>query len=117
MTIENAKAFLASPMAPKLLGVAARGVGYALATAGVLIPQNDLVEILSSLLGMAVLIWSCYEKIHSQQKFNAAAASQEPITEKQAERIVAAGAAPSVLTPKTEVPVVGLDVSKLPSVP
>lgn len=104
MNLETVKAFLASPMAPKLLAVAARTIGTCLATIGVVVSDSALVEVLSGLLGVAVYVWSNHDKVRSQKKFNSAAASSEPMTEKEAERIVAAGAAPSVLTPKTEVP-------------
>ncbi len=105
MNLDSVKAFLASPMAGKLLAVAARTLGTVLATYGVTMSDSALVEVLSGLLGVAVYFWSNHDKVRSQQKFNTAAASAQPITEKQAEQIVAAGDAPSVLTPKTNVPI------------
>jgi hypothetical protein len=48
--------------------------------------------------------WSLWQKYRSRQKLNVALATPHTMTEKAAEAAVARGEAPSVTTPKAEIP-------------
>lgn len=68
--------------------------------------SDDQVTQLTAQIAPVLLVvaWSLYDKYHGRLKLLTAAAAPYAVTEAQVERAVAAGDAPSVLTPKRSIP-------------
>ena len=66
---------------------------------------SDVEQIVSAVMVVGAFAWSVFDKYRAHQKQLTAQAAGTPITAQQVEAAIKAGAAPSVLTPKTQIPV------------
>jgi type VI protein secretion system component VasK len=97
------------PFIQQVLGALVRalivwGAGY-LAAHGVTVSDSQTTQFVAwatPLLG--ALVWSIWQKYRGRQKLVVALSTPAVMTEKQVEAVVANDGAPSVLTPKTELP-------------
>ena len=66
--------------------------------------QSTDAEVASASLAVLMAGWGAYDKYKSHQKLLTAQAMGSQVTSQEVSAAVKAGAAPSVFTPKTEVP-------------
>ena len=98
------------PFIQQLIGAFVRAAvvwaaGY-LAAHGLTISENQTTQFIAWVTPViATLAWSIYQKYRGRQKLMTALVTPATQTEHQVEAAVSAGAAPSVLTPKNQVPV------------
>lgn len=68
-----------------------------------LTPEQQAVYV-TDLIALAMWAWSAWQKYQSRRKLMVALAAPMQLSEKAAERMVAQGDAPSVMTDKKDVP-------------
>lgn len=95
-----------SPFLQQILGVFVRAaIVWLAATFGAEVSEDQIVQWTAQIVPvLAVLAWSIYQKYTSRQKLLTAAATTGAKSEAEIDRIVSSGMAPSVLTPKDQVP-------------
>ncbi len=68
--------------------------------------DTQMAEVTANVLAIGMFGWSQFNVYRNQQKQLVAAASPVKMTMEQVDEKIAAGEAPSVMTPKTEIPTI-----------
>ena len=75
------------------------------AALGISANGSDVEQVVSAVMVLGAFVWSVYDKYRAHQKQLTAQAMGVQVTAQEVDAAVKVGAAPSVLTPKTAIPV------------
>ncbi len=94
-----------NPFTTGALGTILRiAIGYALGRLGGELSDSEVAEVATAIAAAATAAWGVREKLKARKKQLVGQAVNRPISEVEAEALVKSGAAPSVFTPKDEIP-------------
>lgn len=71
---------------------------------GIAVSDNELVQAVGAVVTAVSLVWGIVEQVRDRRRLLTAAASPGPTTVERVESLVKHGEAPSVSTPKDEIP-------------